>query len=493
MTANDDRVCPRCETTWPDDGAAPQTCPTCRPGGAEIHLVAAADLQATPPAARFMLGRALDGRFRVDGWVGGGGMAFVYRATQLSIGRPVALKIFRALQLDDGVLERRFEREAKVVAALTHPNVVQVYDYGEATLDAGGQPTLYIAMQLIDGEPLSDAIDATTHGLPVEDALHIARGILHGLAVAHDADVVHRDLKPENVMLASTPGRGAGPQVKLLDFGIAKTLGSETRLTKTGLLGTPHYMAPEQWMGGAVERRTDLYAFGCILYEMLAGRPPFDGRSPLEFAPKHVSGVVPDIPDRHPEDLPPGLSALVRRCMAKAPEDRFADAHAVLDALADPAAFAETADAVGPAGAASATASPDPVPSAHPPAPRTSRGAWALLATSVVVLAGVLVWAAQRRAARTETRPAPAAAATPIAAPTPSPPAAAAATPDAEPPPLPADAAVPPPADAAATPDASRPPQPVAPVVAPRARPAPRRRPPAARPPPAKPLDVEEL
>ncbi|MCA9557714.1 MAG: protein kinase, partial [Myxococcales bacterium] len=178
-------TCPRCEATYdpPRD-----TCATCAPGGRPIHLVDDAALRATPAPARYLLGLVLEGRFRIDGYLGGGGMSSVYRATQLSVDRSVALKIIRADLMSDAAAEARFEQEAKVVAQLAHPFVVQVYDFGRATLDEGGAPVFYIAMEQVDGRSL--AAQVADGPLPLERAAAIGRDVLRGLEFAHGRGVV---------------------------------------------------------------------------------------------------------------------------------------------------------------------------------------------------------------------------------------------------------------------------------------------------------------
>jgi serine/threonine-protein kinase len=259
-------------------------------------------------ADRYELGRPL----------GTGGMGEVVEAYDRKLGRRVAIKRLRAELGDPRALER-FAREVRAAAALTHPNLVTVFDVG----DDAGHP--YFVMELVEGRTLAAAIGAGP--LAVDESARIADAVLAGLAAAHRAGLVHRDVKPANVLL------GHAGSIKLTDFGIARAVHDATAsLTATGeVLGTPTYLAPEQAQGRSVPP-TDLYAVGVLLYEMLAGAPPFLADTPLATALAHRSAPVPSLVARRP-DVPPRLVAVVERALEKEPARRFPDADAMRTAL----------------------------------------------------------------------------------------------------------------------------------------------------------------
>ena len=248
------RHCPTCSRAF-DDTA--QFCP--RDG---------APLRASAPLA----GGILDGRYRLDALLGAGAMGAVYRATQLNLHRTVAIKFARGDLLSDPRAVERFRREALVVAQLKHPNIVTIHDFG-VTPEAGA----YLVMEHLEGRSLRQELERTAR-LDLGDALEVMRQACAAVGAAHAAGVIHRDLKPENIFLEATLDRSIA--AKVLDFGIAKlTAASHTtwrRLTLAGaFLGTPVYTSPEQSSGDEVDARADIYSLGCILYEMLTGRPPF--------------------------------------------------------------------------------------------------------------------------------------------------------------------------------------------------------------------------
>jgi len=272
--------------------------------------------------------------FRILGRVGAGGMGVVFRAFDEKLAREVALKLLPASVAGEPERRRRLLREARLAALVTHANIATVYEIGE---DDG---RIFVAMELLEGETLRSRLKRGR--LEVPEALATARAIAAALARAHARGVVHRDLKPENVMLDGSGG------VKVLDFGLAKTHDddaktstpsvlaiAETTLSPTEdgrVLGTPGYMAPEQAKGRKVDARADLFAFGVVVFEMLAGVRPFSGMSTFETmvaverdSPPPLRTLVPDVP--------PQLESLVRRCLQKRPEDRPADARRVLGAL----------------------------------------------------------------------------------------------------------------------------------------------------------------
>ncbi|MEV7519177.1 protein kinase [Streptomyces sp. NPDC091371] len=261
-----------------------------------------------------------DGRYRLTHRLGRGGMAEVFAAEDVRLGRTVAVKLLRADLAEDPVSKARFTREAQSVAGLNHHAVVAVYDSGEDRVGPNTVP--YIVMELVEGRTIRDLLISAEAPGP-EQALIITSGVLEALAYSHQHGIVHRDIKPANVIITET---GA---VKVMDFGIARALhGAQSTMTQTGMvMGTPQYLSPEQALGKAVDHRSDLYATGCLLYELLALRPPFTGETPLSVVYQHVQDA-PVPPSQLPEghSIPPELDGLVMRSLAKDPDDRFQSA-----------------------------------------------------------------------------------------------------------------------------------------------------------------------
>jgi eukaryotic-like serine/threonine-protein kinase len=312
------------------------------------------------------LGVTLQGQFHLVAAIGSGAMGTVYRAWQSGMERQVAVKLLRADLTAELELRRRFLREGRTAARLNHPNIVSVYMVGET--DAG---VPYIVMEHLGGETLDELLDREGRLAPAR-AIAIARQIASALSEAHAAGVVHRDLKPGNVVLLQC--HGAGELVKIFDFGIAKLAegallaGDASRLTREGdIFGTPHYIAPEQAQAGTIDGRADLYSLGVLLYEMLAGRLPFEGNA-VAVLLAHIGKPPPDLAVVAPH-VPPALAGLVMRCLAKQPDQRFATADdliAALDRASAPIhAPAPAVHSTGPAAKAPTVARR---PSTHAPA-----------------------------------------------------------------------------------------------------------------------------
>ncbi|HEU4383515.1 MAG TPA: serine/threonine-protein kinase [Anaeromyxobacteraceae bacterium] len=293
-------------------------CPTCQTQREEGLPLC--PLDGTPLSqSAGLVGLILGDRYRLLSRIGEGGMGTVFLAEHISLGKQVAVKVLRAEYSRDEELVRRFEQEARAASIIDHENVVDVVDFGRTP---GG--SFYFVMEALEGESLARLI-RRDGALPVERALRILAQICQALGAAHSCGVVHRDLKPENVILVH---RDDGADlVKVLDFGISKTHGVPEggRITRAGsIIGTPEYMAPEQAMGGPVDHRCDVYAFGVLAYEMLTGRLPFQGDSPLATLLKH-QGEPPVPPSRIRPDLPAEAEAMVLRAMVKRPEGRQQD------------------------------------------------------------------------------------------------------------------------------------------------------------------------
>jgi serine/threonine-protein kinase len=253
------------------------------------------------------------GRYELGDQIARGGTAQVFLARDLLLGRPVALKVlFSELSADSAFVER-FRREAQAAANLSHPNIVPVFDWGET------DSTYYIVMEYVDGEALSSII-RTQAPLTSAQAASVASDIAKALAYAHRHGVVHRDVKPGNVLIT------ADGQVKVTDFGIARAMGVDEQITQTGLvMGTATYFSPEQAQGLGVDGRSDVYALGVVLYEMVAGRPPFVGESPVAIAYQHVR-EHPQPPSAYNPDVSPALEAIILQAMAKLPKERYQSA-----------------------------------------------------------------------------------------------------------------------------------------------------------------------
>ncbi|HEU6445607.1 MAG TPA: Stk1 family PASTA domain-containing Ser/Thr kinase, partial [Gaiellaceae bacterium] len=354
-----------------------------------------------------LINTLFDGRYRILRRLGSGGMANVYLAQDEELGRHVAIKILNDRHASDDSFVERFRREAKNAAGLSHPNIVSIYDRGEA------EGTYYIAMEYLEGRSLKDRIVAEGP-LPIDAAIDAARQILRALGFAHRGGVVHRDVKPHNVLLAQDSGER---RYKVTDFGISRT--SASQMTEAGsIVGTAQYLSPEQARGAPVDQRSDIYSVGIVLYELLTGKLPFTGETPLEIAMKHLS-EIPKPPSSLRPEVTPDLDMVVLRALAKDPAERFESAEEMDEELARVAAgsavTAETADAATAvlAGAGLAESAPTmvsrrPVVTPEQPSryreqqyydyepPRRRRTFWPWLLTGLLLVgalvAGVYVW-----------------------------------------------------------------------------------------------------
>src|SRR4051794_31016907 len=252
-------------------------------------------------------------------------MGQVWRGVDIALGRPVAVKVLRSEYTGDPTFVARFRAEAQHTAALNHPNIACVFDYGEETArDGTGETLAYLVMELVDGEPLSSLLRREAP-LDAETTLSLLRQTAFGLAEAHRAGLVHRDVKPGNLLV-----RNDGT-VKITDFGIAWSARS-VALTRTGqVIGTPQYLSPEQAEGKLASPASDIYALGLIGYECLAGHPAFDGDNAVTIALKQVRSQ----PEPLPDELPAGVRTLIRKALVKAPEARIPDGAAFVAAIED--------------------------------------------------------------------------------------------------------------------------------------------------------------
>jgi serine/threonine protein kinase len=307
------------------------------------------------------LGSVLDGRYRIEGVLGTGGMGRVYRAEHTKIGKSVAIKVLHADLGRNREASQRFQREAIASGRLDHPNIVGVSDFG--VLDDGA---CYLVMEVLEGESLGDRLTRDKRLAWIE-AVDVLRGVLSGLRHAHERGVVHRDIKPDNVFLAHKDG---DPVIKILDFGIAKLYAGSSddpASTRAGLtVGTPAYLSPEQAVGGAITPASDLYSATVVLYEMLAGRAPFEDKDPLAMLGAHVGRRPPRLTLIAPEvEIPHELEAIIDRGLIKVAAERIATASeylALLDALVPPRRAPRARARSEPAQRRSYGASPDADP-----------------------------------------------------------------------------------------------------------------------------------
>jgi serine/threonine protein kinase len=302
--------------------------------------------------------RLLAGRYELEGIVGRGGMAEVFRARDIRLDRIVGVKTLRNDLARDQTFQARFEREAQSAASLNHPSIVAVYDTGEDMV--GGTPVPYIVMEFVEGQTLRDLLSDDRSLLP-ERAAEITDGVLKALDYSHRNGIVHRDIKPGNVMLTRSG------DVKVMDFGLARAVsGAQLTMTQTAqVMGTAQYLSPEQAMGGRVDARSDLYSTGCLLYELLTGRPPFGGDSPVAIAYQHVK-EDPIPPSRVDPDVPGWADAIVLKAMQKDPAQRYQSAGEMRNDIQQALAGA-------------------------PDAPMRKARAWVTLAVVIVVLAPAIL------------------------------------------------------------------------------------------------------
>jgi serine/threonine-protein kinase len=303
------KYCPLCEKTYGDEVA--------------VCAVDGAMLRTTGPRRDLFVGRVIKGRYRVLSKVGEGGMGTVYLAEQISIARKVALKLLHAEYATDDEFVRRFHQEARLAASLSHRHVTTVFDF-----DQGDDGCLFIVMEYLEGRSLSEMI-RREGALPVALAIRLGVQIAEGLEAAHRKGVIHRDVKPQNIMVV-----GADSEVKLMDFGIARMRDSgATQFTRAGMMmGTPEYMAPEQIEGREVSEKTDIYAFGIVLYEMLAGSTPFRAATAAAVLAKQLQEAPAPL-GRLRRDVPPEVDQVVIQALEKDPRERPSSMEEIVRAL----------------------------------------------------------------------------------------------------------------------------------------------------------------
>lgn len=264
-----------------------------------------------------MIGKKLDERYRLEELIGTGGMAIVYKATDITENRLVAVKILREECRNNEELVRRFKNESKAISVLDHPNIVKVYDVSVN----GQQP--YIVMEYIDGITLKEYMEYRAQPLTYKETLHFVTQVLQALQHAHEKGIVHRDIKPQNIMLQ------ADSSIKMMDFGIARFSRSENQTMTDKAIGSVHYISPEQAKGDVTDAKSDIYSLGVMMYEMLSGQLPFESDSPVSVAIKQIADIPTPLRELNPA-VPEALAAITARAMAKEPRDRYASAQAML-------------------------------------------------------------------------------------------------------------------------------------------------------------------
>ncbi|MCM3717208.1 Stk1 family PASTA domain-containing Ser/Thr kinase [Fictibacillus phosphorivorans] len=263
-----------------------------------------------------MIGKRVSGRYKLLEVIGDGGMAIVYRAKDLILDRDVAVKVLRSEFNKDEDFIRRFKREAESATSLDHPNIVSIYDVGE------DEEIYFIVMEYVQGKTLKQYIKE--HGkISVEESLHIMKQIVSGMAVAHEHGIIHRDIKPHNILITEDG------TAKLTDFGIALAITSATITHTNSILGSVHYFSPEQARGGIANAKSDIYSFGAVLYEMVTGRVPFVGESPVSVALKHLQENVIE-PRRLNSEIPQSVENIILKSLAKNPLKRYDSAQELL-------------------------------------------------------------------------------------------------------------------------------------------------------------------
>lgn len=241
----------------------------------------------------------LDGRYRIEKLLGAGGMANVYKATDMKENRPVAVKVLRAEFMNNADLVRRFKNESKAISVLDHPNIVKVYDINIT------EKLSYIVMEYVEGITLKDYMNYRKQPLTVKETMHFVRQTLLALQHAHEKGIVHRDVKPQNIMLLQNGS------IKVMDFGIARFSRSENQTVTDKAIGSVHYISPEQAKGDVTDAKADIYSVGVMMYEMLSGRLPFDSDSPVSIAIKQIADTATPLRQVNP-NVPEGLAAITR-------------------------------------------------------------------------------------------------------------------------------------------------------------------------------------
>ncbi len=357
------------------------------------------------PSSSLSVGFVIDGRYQIEGQLGEGGMGVVYKARHTTLNKMFAIKVLRSdVSKNQEVLDR-FVQEAQSASAIGNQHIIDISDFG--TLSDG---STYFVMEYLQGKSLSEAL-AKGETFPTERLVLIARQLCEAISAAHEAGIVHRDLKPDNVMLVA---RGSTKDfVKVLDFGIAKVGSAANKLTKAGqVVGTPHYMSPEQCSAKNIDHRTDIYSIGVILYEMASGKVPFDADSLMGVLTQHVYSEPEPLAKRSPPHPVPGdLEAIILKCLAKSPDGRYPTVAALHEDLNR---FASGRSLVMPSGVTVTFNTGELRPIVRQ---GSMTRKWAMVGALAVVVLGIVVWfsSSSEPQAKPEAKPAANAAVAPQA------------------------------------------------------------------------------
>jgi serine/threonine-protein kinase len=315
--------CPACEVFLNKDAMFCAECglPLNLPGKGAAHPYYENQYQASLPTVRLfdvdpLVGHVIDGKYELVAKLGEGGMSVVYRARRAHIGDDVAVKILLGKFVKDDAALARFRREARAAAMLRHPNVITIHDFGETEDD---HAPAYIVMEFVRGTPLRELLKSENH-LAVERALRLMRGICAGVSAAHRQGVVHRDLKPENILVVAPDEDFEFETVRVVDFGLAKLLADAGAGPAGTVVGTPHYMSPEQGMGEPLDTRSDVYSLGAMFYEMLSGKRPFEGDTVSGLINRHLYEPPPPLPASL--GIPRRIATGIMQALYKDPNDR---------------------------------------------------------------------------------------------------------------------------------------------------------------------------
>ena len=388
--------CPQCQQLLTDNARYCHSCGfSISSGKPTAPQYAVTAPTADDPFPDRLIGHLLEGKYQILAKLGQGGMGTVYRARRVHIGDEVAVKVLLQEFVKDASALERFRREARASAMLHHPNIVTIHDYGEAGEDSA---PAFIVMELVAGMPLSDIIEREGSLAP-QRAVALMKSICAGVGAAHRSEIVHRDIKPDNIIVQPPQMDGESETVKVLDFGIAKLrdVAGSAALTQTGMvIGTPYYMSPEQCKAAPLDARSDVYSLGAMMYEMLAGNPPFEAETLTGIVAKHLTESPP--PMRR-EFVPPAIEAVIMRALSKDPQARPSDALEFARELMDAFALPQQTSRRAPAPTREAAPQP-PVytpPVYSPPPAKSRKGMIAGIVIAFLVVAagaggGIWLW-----------------------------------------------------------------------------------------------------